>query len=134
VEATELGVNDAAGELAKDDVGGVVVGPPVAAADAGVLEPTAGPIGRDAEPLPASAVAAMAIPATHKAAVDAAPASTLPHSILDGRDRIPSDGRHLGTSTKNLAQPLFHVIGHCEFSVLIPVDASARSLASPFAV
>jgi hypothetical protein len=70
---TEVGDGEAAGEFAAGDVGGVVpgVGTAVAGAVAGWLELTAGPIGLDDVSLPASAVAAMAMPATHTAAVDA---------------------------------------------------------------
>jgi len=70
-EATELAGDEAAGALAAGDVGGVVVGAAFAVGVAELLELTAGPIGRVAGPLPASAVAAIAMPATHSAAVDA---------------------------------------------------------------
>src|SRR5665213_1798773 len=69
-EAIEVGDGEATVELAAGDVGGVVVGAAVAAAVAGLLEVTAGPIGPDDVSLPASAVAAIAIPATQTAALD----------------------------------------------------------------
>ena len=79
----------------------------------GLLELTAGPIGRDDVLLPANAVAAIAIPATHSAARrpdrDTAPATASPHSSLHGRDRIPGRDRHPGALAKDVTQSLFHV-------------------------
>jgi len=71
-ETTELGGDETTGELAAgdSDAGGVVVGVTVGGDGAGLLELTAGPMGLDDVSLPASAVAAIAIPATHSAAVE----------------------------------------------------------------
>jgi hypothetical protein len=86
-EATELGGDEAAGELAAGDVegGGVAVG--VARVVGGLLELTAGPIGRDVVLSPASAVAAIAMPATHSAAVDA---TAMPRRRVRRRMRAPT--------------------------------------------